>query len=242
MCTVTWLHRADGYQLLCNRDERSSRKPALGPALFEQKGVKYIAPLDGDHGGSWIGVNERGMTLCLLNRYGDIEQSEDRAYISRGLLLIDLLDCFEAEHVRLRINEFNLSRFRPFNLLVLPHSGKPALLEWTGTTYSFIDDVDHLIPLTSTSVNEPGIAVERQQQFATLTTSRGLNTDSLDHYHRSHVPTRGAYSVCMHRDGAATVSLSKVTVTNGEILFEYESGSPCESNNVIAIGMARRKS
>jgi hypothetical protein len=85
MCTVTWLPRPDGYQLLCNRDERDSRQPALGPRLHEQNGVKYIAPVDGDHGGSWIGTNEFGMSLCLLNRVGDVESDGNRDYISRGV-------------------------------------------------------------------------------------------------------------------------------------------------------------
>lgn len=68
MCTVSWLHKAKGYVLLCNRDERHTRKPALGPRISERNGISFIAPVDGDHGGSWIGVNQFGLTLCLLNR------------------------------------------------------------------------------------------------------------------------------------------------------------------------------
>jgi len=237
MCTVTWLHRPDGYHLLCNRDERDSRQPALGPGIHEQNGVKYIAPVDGDHGGSWIGSNEFGLSLCLLNRYGDVQSDENREFISRGLLLIDLLDCSEVEQATLRISDADLSRFRPFNLLVLPRSAKPALLEWTGSKFSIVNDVDCLVPLTSTSLTEPGIAVERRRQFAAIA---GLNEDSLDDYHRSHLPTRGAYSVCMHRDGAATVSLSKVSVTQDEILFAYESGSPCQSTSATTIRLVSR--
>jgi Transport and Golgi organisation 2 len=205
-------------------------------------GVKYVAPVDGDHGGSWIGVNELGLSVCLLNRYGDMQSSKDREYISRGLLLVNLLDCSEAEQVRSRIDDLNLSCFRPFSLLVLPRSAKSALLEWSGSKYSFISDADGLVPLTSTSLTEPNIAIERQRQFVAQTASRGLNEDSLVAYHRSHLPTRGAYSVCMHRNGAATVSFSKVTVTSGEIMFEYESGSPCETNKAMTVRLATRKS
>jgi transport and Golgi organization protein 2 len=240
MCTVTWLPRPDGYHLLCNRDERDSRQPALGPRIHEQNGVKYIAPVDGDHGGSWIGTNEFGMSLCLLNRYGDVQSDENREYISRGLLLIDLLDCSEVEQVTLRISDVDLSRFRPFNLLVLPRSAESALLEWTGSKFSIVSDVESFVPLTSTSLTEPGVAVERRLQFAAIATRQGLNEDSLDDYHRSHLPTRGSYSVCMHRDGAATVSLSKVSVTPVEIVFAYESGSPCESTSVTTVRLVSR--
>lgn len=235
MCTVTWLRQPDGYQLLCNRDERHSRQPALGPACNERKGVKYVAPIDGDHGGSWIGVNEFGVSLCLLNRYGDPELVLNSDYTSRGLLLLELLSCAHLVEVKAQVNDVDLRRFRPFNLLALSQSGESALLEWTGSQFSIINDVDRLVPLTSTSLSEPAIAIERRQQFLELTLTRGLNGDSLDAYHRTHLPERGAHSVCMHRAEAATVSFSKITVVQREILFEYESGSPCQRNEVIAV-------
>ena len=31
MCTVSWVHEEDGYQLLCNRDEKRTRTQALSP-------------------------------------------------------------------------------------------------------------------------------------------------------------------------------------------------------------------
>ena len=240
MCTVTWLRSGDGYQLLCNRDERNSRQPALGPRQREQNGVKYIAPVDGDHGGSWIGANEFGLSLCLLNRYGELDLKPNQNYISRGLLLLDLLDSPHVEQIMSRVNEMALDRFRPFNLLALsPH--KSALVEWTGSEYSIVDDADRLLPLTSTSLKEPGIAIARQQQFAALTATQTINESLLDAFHRGHLPDRGAYSVCMHRDDAATVSLSKIKLSQDEIVFEYESDSPCKRNAVATIRMATRK-
>src|SRR5262245_12838820 len=102
MCTVSWLHQRDGYILLCNRDERRTRKPASGPRIAGGV-VRYIAPVDGDHGGSWIGVNHLGLTLCLLNRYGKWRAEPDRDYTSRGLLLTALLELEAQERVREQI-------------------------------------------------------------------------------------------------------------------------------------------
>ncbi|MBI4909752.1 MAG: hypothetical protein HY820_39405, partial [Acidobacteria bacterium] len=64
---MSWLHDTDGYQVLCNRDEKKTRRKALPPVVNTRQGVRYIAPADGDHGGTWIAVNDRGLTLCLLN-------------------------------------------------------------------------------------------------------------------------------------------------------------------------------
>ncbi|MEW6210369.1 MAG: NRDE family protein [Acidobacteriota bacterium] len=69
MCTISWLRRDDGFDLMCNRDERHSRKRAFAPAMDRLRGVSFISPKDGDHGGTWIGVNQFGVALCLLNRY-----------------------------------------------------------------------------------------------------------------------------------------------------------------------------
>ena len=241
MCTVTWMRQPDGYLLLSNRDERRSRQPALGPRIHETRGVKYVAPIDGDFGGSWIGVNEHGLTLCLLNRYGDAQMDGSREYISRGLLLIELLDCLGIDQLTERVNAFNLRRFRPFNLLAIPPAAKSVLMEWNGQEYSVNLNADHLVPLSSTSLSEPNIAVERRRQFEALAAGRNFDADALDLYHRSHLPTRGAYSVCMHREGAATVSLSKILVTTDEVVFKYESGPPCERRDVVSVRLTIRQ-
>lgn len=69
MCTVTWTRTSGGYHLFMNRDELWTRGVAEGPALREGGAVRYLAPIDSDAGGTWIGVNAYGVTLCLLNHY-----------------------------------------------------------------------------------------------------------------------------------------------------------------------------
>ena len=236
MCTVTWLRTADGYTLLCNRDERTTRLPAHGPQINERRGVRYVAPVDGDHGGSWIGVNEFGLSLCLLNRYGDLRIEAAKDYVSRGLLLIDLLDCHRTDSLKLRLNDFDLARFRPFILLGVGKESASTLFQWNGVQLSVIPDAEGLVPLTSSSAREPGIATERTKQFELLRTDE-LTESKLVEFHRSHLPQRGAYSVCMHREGASTVSLSQVRVSNGEIEFSYEAGAPCKSVGVEKVGL-----
>jgi hypothetical protein len=239
MCTVTWLRNEKGYSLFFNRDERSGRRLALGPQLSELRGVKYVAPVDGDHGGSWIGVNEFGLTLCLLNRYGDIEINKQKDYVSRGLLLSDLLDSRGIGALQRRISEFELKKFRPFTLLGVGIREASILFQWTGFRFSVVTDAETLVPLTSSSAREPGIALERVRQFELLKAGQ-LTEPVVEQFHRSHLPERGAYSVCMHREGASTVSLSKIAVSNQEIEFGYEAGAPCESLEMQQVGLKLR--
>lgn len=239
MCTVTWTRTADGYVLFSNRDERDSRELALGPRVNALSDVKYIAPVDGDHGGSWIGVNHYGLTLCLLNRYGDIPAENLVEFTSRGLLLIELIDSRLAESVVNRIKRLDLLRYRPFTLLVLTTVAPALIVHWNGREFYTEDNAERHVPLTSSSAAEPGIAAERLRQFEVMKNGSSMDQTLLEQFHRSHLPVRGPYSVCMHRDGAKTVSLSRISVSRREIRFRYWPGSPCEQSNSEEVGLAR---
>ncbi|MFY9608810.1 MAG: NRDE family protein [Blastocatellia bacterium] len=227
MCTVSWIHQDDGYHLLCNRDERHTRKPALPPRVHEHSDVRFIAPIDGDHGGSWIGVNQFGLSLCLLNRYKDGEQSATGSKKSRGLLLAGLMDAPSRAEVHNSMLETDLSRFQPFTLVALEPQKKALLVHWTGRECVSDLDGEGAMPLTSSSYDPVGAGESRQHCFERLVSGPGKTAELLFRFHASHEPVRGPYSTCMHRDDARTVSFSWIRVAAGKIEFCYHPVSPC---------------
>jgi nitrite reductase/ring-hydroxylating ferredoxin subunit len=46
----------------------------------------------------------------------------------------------------------------------------------------------------------------------------------------SHEPERGALSICMHREAAATVSRTIVFCDSSEARFDYHDGAPCDAD------------
>ena len=96
MCTVTWCRTGVGYEIFFNRDERKTRKAARPPSIQRLHGTRYLAPADGDAGGSWIGANEFGVSLALLNNYPAAGREPAPGRISRGLLLLSLMDAESA--------------------------------------------------------------------------------------------------------------------------------------------------
>jgi uncharacterized protein with NRDE domain len=70
-----------------NRDEHYTRK-ARGPHVIHQQPRVY-AGKDEHAGGTWLGVNEFGLVVGILNRHSP--QPQDPARRSRGLLCVDLL-------------------------------------------------------------------------------------------------------------------------------------------------------
>ncbi len=187
-----------------------------------------MAPLDGDQGGSWIAVNQFGLTLGLLNRFDDSPGANLHDYRSRGLLLYELIDCPELIAVGQRLDEVALDHFRPFTLVSLL-SGQPAMLiEWTGQKKRVKSNAERLMPIASSSLREGNVVLQRKQQFQKMVFERGgAEAELLFHYHRSHLPERGPASVCMHRADARTVSMSAVTVTKEMVEFVYHPNSPC---------------
>jgi hypothetical protein len=68
MCTVSIVPLGDGFRLMCNRDERITRPVAAPPSRVVVGSVDAIFPIDPQSGGTWIGVNEAGLAIALLNR------------------------------------------------------------------------------------------------------------------------------------------------------------------------------
>jgi hypothetical protein len=228
MCTVSWTLVDGGYHLLFNRDERTTRGRAVPPEVHDVRGVRAIAPLDSDFGGTWIGANELGVSVCLLNRYDATTGPLTAPALSRGLLVLDLLDVRSRIEVRERLSESRLERFQPFTLLALA-PGEPALVaRWSGRHCLFEYVGEFSNPLVSWSFDPAGVAASRKREFEAIPRQDGrLAPEALAALHHSHEPAPGPFSVCMHRDDASTVSLSWIEVARDRVEFRYVDGPPC---------------
>jgi hypothetical protein len=251
VCTVSWLRAAGGYDLFCNRDERLARADARAPAVRERAGARYVAPLDGDFGGTWLAANEHGLTLCLLNHYevetgeraGDDTAASADARVgerSRGLLLIDLIDCLSPSQVRARLTASELPRYRPFTLLALDARGASLFARWSNARLAF--DAAPRAPLVSSSFETARVVAAREESFRRrVVAAGGASVERLARFHRGHDPRPGPASVCMHRADAATVSLSRVSVREESVEFEYRAGAPCEGGGAVKVTLPRAK-
>jgi hypothetical protein len=226
MCTVSWLHDDNGYLLFCNRDEKRSRAKALGPQVNSREGVRFIAPTDSAAGGTWIGVNEFGISLCLLNgaHVGAVASK------SRGLLIPDLLSAVSVQQVIERVTLLDLSPFSPFTLAILAAGRRAVLIAWNCATKSITATAEAHMPLVSSAFDADGVRSRRHKEFRRITGGAGrLNAAALLDFHRSHGTAPDAYSVCMHRPDAETVSFSSIRVTRSEVEFYYAPEAPCRS-------------
>jgi hypothetical protein len=238
MCTASWLRDETGYHLLFNRDEKLTRKQATEPRLATKAGIRFLAPVDGDFGGTWIAVNEFGVTVCLLNGANLTgQQAVAVRSKSRGLLIPDLVTAASAVAACELVGAMDLCLFDSFTLIALDPVCPSALVEWNGSRTIFIPSGDSNIPLTSSSFDPERVRQVRRLEFARLAGSREQpELSKLFEYHRSHGPACGAYSPCMHRSDAETKSFSYIHVTQSNARFFYTGAAPCKivSHSAIA--------
>lgn len=225
MCTLSWLRSAGAYTVFFNRDEARSRAPAEPPRLLKLTGVPVLAPIDGDAGGTWIGVNGHGVTVALSNRYEETPIDPPTSPVSRGLLVLSLLGVADLATLRKQTGSILLSNYRPFTIAGFSPVEPPMLIEWNGTRIG-VRQVDRSgLVVTSSGHDQAGAERVRRQVFDSL---EPLTVEALVRAHRSHLPVRGPLSICMHRPEASTVSMVQVTVNGRHAVMRYVPGPPGE--------------
>ena len=225
MCTVSWAHQAGGYHLLANRDEKRTRGVGMAPTVCVSGGVRYIAPMDGDKGGTWIAVNEFGLSVCLLNGHGGSPGPR-----SRGLLLREIAWAPDLGECLTWLKQMDLRRFAGFTLVVLEPGQPAAIADWNGGKLTIDPEGDARMPLTSSSYDPAGVRRVRQEDFVRRVGARErIDPAALYWFHASHGAGPDAYSPCMHREDAETVSFSWAIVSPGEIRFLYVPAPLCQS-------------
>jgi hypothetical protein len=242
VCTLTWLQFEHGYELFFNRDEKRTRARALPPRVTESPAGRWIAPTDPDGGGTWIGVNSRGVTLALLNGYEPGDRAA-RDFDSRGGLVTSLLDAASAAEVIERIEATDLARFRSFSLVVFQPDVQPISATWDGEhcDVRVLDDGEQ--PICSSSLDPLGARASRRKVFdAHRRRTRTLDRAALVRFHASHEPERGSLSPCMHRDDAHTVSFTRISVTSALVELAYTPSAPCERASATSLSLERETS
>ncbi|MCA8979725.1 MAG: NRDE family protein [Planctomycetes bacterium] len=237
MCTVTWFASSEGFELFSNRDEHRLRLGEHVPREYEQHGTRFLAPRDGDAGGTWISVNEFGVALCLLNNYQAQDVLSAELARSRGLLVLALADCKSLDEVSARTPVDELARHRGFRLLALESGSEPRLIEWDGSRRR--ESRAPGAPLVSSSVDLAGAERARTRIYRELAHGGDPRAAHLA-YHASHAEGPGPLSVCMHRPDAATRSLTHVVVAPERVGMRHGAGAPCRTPLGDALQLGRR--
>ncbi len=227
MCTVTFLPRASGYCLGMNRDEQRARVKGWPPEAHSIYGRRVVFPSE-PGGGTWIAVNDRGVSLTLINWYSAAGKARGNVQ-SRGAVIPALGAADSPALLDRGISRLPLKRINPFRLIAVFPAAR-EIIEWRW-------DVKKLTrkrhrwrarQWISSGFDEPTAQRTRSKTFREAWTQKSAGTIGwLRRLHRSHRPQIGPFSTCMHRADATTVSYSETTVRQGLAQMRYLDGSPC---------------
>lgn len=221
-----------------NRDERRTRLPGLPPRLDEEAGVRFLAPRDADAGGTWLAVNEFGLAVGLLNLYQAQPKFPSAAgKKSRGLLVRSLAGAPDAAAAASLLAGQDLAAYLPFTLVLAGPDGNVQTYAWDGEAEGAWRAATP--PVVSSGYDVVGATRNRQELFAAAGDPDQLGWEALHDFHASHLPEKGAYSACMHRADAKTVSLTAIKVEEERVSMAYAPGSPCVTPLGPPLALAR---
>lgn len=227
MCTVTFIARRHGYALGMNRDEQLTRVPGLPPSTKIIQECRVMAPSE-PGGGTWMALNERGVTFALINWYAITRRARGET-VSRGRVVNAACAAGSPDWADAALAQLPLGQINPFRLIgIFPASGE--ITEWRWNLNRLVrkhhgwQDQQWI----SSGFDEPAVQRVRSQTFrAALKQKSAGSLDWLRRLHRSHRPQPGPFSICMHRVDAATVSYTEVAVSPRRAVMRHHGGPPC---------------
>lgn len=216
MCTLT-IHRMEASVVVTmNRDEARFRAPEIPPRVMQDvpRAVHWLAPTDGQAGGTWFGVNEYAVQGCLLNRYmpEDIEKlNAPGPRPSRGQIIVDLL-AKGAEQVAYEwLHEFfDPSPYPSFHLIVIG----PLQIQsfaWNGQTLEKRIHSEPWLFFSSSSWRTEDVVRYRREAFEAWVERGAPMEGFLPAFHVWQPKDRGEWAPLMDRDISATRSITQTT-------------------------------
>jgi len=225
MCTVTVVPHETGIRMMCNRDERRTRPPAIPPRVQALGGRLAAFPVDPRGGGTWIGVNDAGIAVSLLNHYSVVHSVSTHPTRSRGLIVRELLRCGCLSQALDVAGRLDVSVFEMFRLVIV-HGFSVGIATHDGARMMTCRQIPLDTPLlfTSSSLRDARVEAARRRLFQRILVQRRTGwLDGQARFHRHQWPSTPEMSVRMEREDALTVSRTVVDVTRTGRVVLYEA-------------------
>ena len=230
MCTLSFLRLASGYSLMMNRDE-SRQRPRVdhiaqaSVAGAEGDAVRVAYPVDPPSGGTWVGVNTRGVAFALLNIYPQA-YARPAGALSRGRLIPEALRASTAGGGLERVAALDLSLTPPFQLVGVEEGHAPLSLRWDGQRLERRLHGDGAFQLSTTGGDPQRVLPDRAARFgAALAAMQDQGEAEVlaaqEAYHFSQEPEPGPTAVWMSGPVYESVSFTQILVLPRLILLRY---------------------
>jgi Transport and Golgi organisation 2 len=227
MCTVSFVPNENGFLLGMNRDESQFRPIALPPEVHGETGEFSIYPSE-PGGGTWIGINNSGLCLALINWHAVPTRPFERV-VSRGIVVEELIQSRASNGLFGLLQELPIEQMPPFRLMAF--SLRESIVSEFRWDQNRVNTVSHRWEAKhwfSSGLDEQRVEMTRGEVCREAWSEVDAGELSwLRRLHRSHLPARGGFSLCMHREDAFTVSYTEVVFCGAGGTMRYHPGPLC---------------
>jgi len=243
MCTLALYWKVlPGYSMIvaANRDEHYDR-PSAPPAIIGTSPT-IVGGRDLRAGGTWLGINDYGLLVGILNRRQQPGAVASDAYRSRGLFCLDLLRLTQLDDLEQLFVHLAPEDYQPFTVVCVDNN-RACVAYNTDQAIEriWLSDGLHVFS-NSFEFGAPSEKVDRvHQRFLKLAAdsdrpiSRGDYVDGAakalgDHALGDHL-SDPRDAICVHGDVSGTVSSSIIFFSDAERQFQmyYCGGAPCRN-------------
>jgi uncharacterized protein with NRDE domain len=235
MCTLIVLDRLiPGLPLVVasNRDEYLAR-PAAPPARIEAAvpgEPAFVAPQDLEAGGTWMGLNARGLFVGLTNRPTEQKRRDRR---SRGLLVLDALRREDAAGLADEMRGLRAESYNPFNLF-WADGRRTYVTSDDGVRCATRELEPGLHVLCNRDIDDPSSKKISQLRSRLAGIERKVRVDALfralgDVLGSHGEPLSPLDHACVHGAEYGTRSSTLLAVGHGRWRLSFADGRPCET-------------
>lgn len=220
MCTLSIFAIDDTFILTMNRDEARNRAEANQIKQKTNPHTTAYYPVDKSSGGSWLGFNDYGISLALLNRYHETHHNDA---ISRGLIIPQLLAYDNLTDIRQTLHTILRQKHNPFDL-IFADTNEIIKFSWNGLQLNQLKiTTTEPYMLSSSSVATDKVLSIRAKKFQTYTNEhqRPHAQDILKDLHLQHQASDASSSIFMSRADTHTKSISQIIINKTILNYYY---------------------
>ena len=243
MCTLALYFKVfPAYSLIvaANRDEHYDR-PSAPPAIIGTSPT-ILAGQDLRAGGTWLGVNEYGLVVGILNRRLSTGPALQAEYRSRGLLCLELLRLRDATAVHELVGTLRATPYQPFTVVCADQNS--ACLVYNTDKAIEIVKLESGLHVFSNSyeARAPSEKVSRVYQRFSMLCKPTIAQIDVSEFIAGSASVLGDHSLgngsndprdatCVHGEISGTVSSSIILYSDTERRFQtyYCAGTPCRN-------------
>jgi uncharacterized protein with NRDE domain len=254
VCTLAlYFQSFENYPLVvaANRDEQFDR-PSAAPALLDGP-PRIVAGRDLRAGGTWLGVNEHGLLVGILNRRINGDAMPPTWVRSRGALCMELLQLKSAKAAR-QLIDADRYRYNPFTLVFADQqNGYVAYNDEANIIAQDLQAGLHVFSSAAEFELHSAKADRAHERFAGLLNPLRDQSKQpmewlapLQNILSDHSLNDGSGNpgdaICVHRDASGTVSSSVIFLAQARRQFEtfHCLGPPCRNSFDLAIALPVR--